>query len=68
MTDDGSRASAVACKNFYEALQEEGFDSDDAVMIVAAWMSRPLPSVEYDAASLNAILQNFADTIMERNE
>lgn len=41
------------------ALVKEGFDNQEAVRIVAAWMGRP----GTDMAALNAVYENFAETL-----
>jgi hypothetical protein len=56
--------TAVHCYAFLQALERVGFDRAESVSIVAAWMSRPAPAPSMDAATTNAVMQNFADRFM----
>lgn len=57
----GAEESALACAEFHDALLKQGFESNAAVTIVAAWMSRSVT----DMAAYNAVFENFAEKLTE---
>ncbi len=63
MTTEGAQLSAAGCRDYFDALTDVGFTPEQATQIVAAWQSRPQG---FDAATMNAIMQNFAASVTGR--